>query len=222
MLIQPGVSIGLSPERGSVGLVLTDPSKGTQFALSCSHVLAESGIAAVGSPIVSNGGGIDAGSYVRIGALSQFFTRLMTSTPNVADFAACTLDLDAGITISDEIPGFGKPSAVSRLTALQFSTYSHTPVKRVGAATGPQDGVVIGWPGKAVGFSGLAGVQGTVGNLNTVIYETSDCDFGDSGAAVVTLSGEVLGIHLGGISSQRLGYFCPVGQTLAQWNLSLA
>jgi hypothetical protein len=34
-------------------------------------------------------------------------------------------------------------------------------------------------------------------------------------------TGQVLGIHVGGVPTQGLGYFCPVGRTLAQWNFDL-
>lgn len=220
MVIIPGVTIGRYPEIGSVGLILKSLTGDAVVALSCSHVLAQSGYAAVGDEIVSDGGRVGSAPYSKIGTLGPSFTKLMTTAVNDSDFAVCTLDLSSGVVAQPEVPGLGSPSAVSTLDALNFSSFQGTQVTRVGASSGTQQGVIIGWPGRVVGFSGLP-VVGTVGNINVIIYETI-CDPGDSGAAVVTSSGEVLGIHLGGLPDQSIGYFCPLGQTLMRWGFQLA
>jgi hypothetical protein len=220
MVITPGVTIGRSPEIGSVGLILKSVTSDAVVALSCSHVLALSGYAAVGDDIVSDGGRVKSAPYSKIGTLGPSFTKLMTTAVNDSDFAVCTLDLSSGIVVQPEVPGLGSPSAVSNLDALHFSSFQQTQVTRVGASTGRQEGVIVGWPGEVVGFAGLP-VVGTVGNINVIIYETV-CDPGDSGAAVVTGNGEVLGIHLGGLSDQGIGYLCPLGQTLTRWGFALA
>ena len=55
-----------------------------------------------------------------------------------------------------------------------------------------------------------------------VPYRT-ECDHGDSGAAVVDPdSGEVLGLHLGGSSQDDFGLFQPIGPIFERHGLSLA
>jgi hypothetical protein len=53
-----------------------------------------------------------------------------------------------------------------------------------------------------------------------VLYET-DCDRGDSGAAVVDDQNRLLGIHVAGSRAARRGLFFPVGKYLRDRNMTV-
>ena len=213
----PGLSVAHpAVTAGTLGaLVLVGGRPGV---LSNSHVLADSGRAALGDamlqPAPYDGGDVGRdriGELVAHGALS-------TDRPNAVDVAAGVLD-DPGLAGENVVPGLTGPM---RLRGVTDDPPADDRVGKIGRTTGwttgrvtavELDGVQVAFDSGVLVFDGLVEVEGE----GALPFSRG----GDSGSTVYTL-GEGLALGLlfaggetGGSNGQGLTFACPFSAALA-------
>jgi hypothetical protein len=215
--LTPGLSVAHpAVTAGTLGaLVLVGGRPGV---LSNSHVLADSGRAAIGDamlqPAPYDGGDT---SRDRIGALVAHGP-LSTERPNTVDVAAGVLD-DPALAGENRVPGLSGPMLLAGVTD---DPPADDRVAKIGRTTGwttgrvtavELDGVQVGFDAGVLVFDGLVEVEGD----GALAFSRG----GDSGSTVYTLdAGLALGLlfaggETGGSNGQGLTFACPFSAALA-------
>ncbi|CAN5685998.1 hypothetical protein BH09PSE5_BH09PSE5_38910 [soil metagenome] len=187
--LQSGLSVGhIDLTAGTLGAIVK--GKGKLHLLSNSHVLAMSGLAAVGDPIVypgvADGGAMPGSLAARLTEFVPFDTS-----------GALVNRVDAAIAeIVSERPG--KPKlAIYRATMPLRTAVPKRDMKvaKFGRTTGKTQGRVIDVNFRfTIGYPGV----GSVGYVDQVLC-TRYTDGGDSGSIVVdTATGHIVGLHFAG------------------------
>ena len=218
--IRPGMEIGTADgERGTLGLLVRRAdSPGQVYGLSCSHVIAESGRAAVDSIVEHPVDRFALPSSLEAGRLTEFCSRLAAKGggENTDDFALFQLTKPSSPAhvVSGEVA-----TAVSHRRANEILKGTRTWM--AGAATvNGSFGVVTSFTQKRLLVQPLPAV-GAATFVDVVRYETV-CRPGDSGAAVLEEgSNVVLGLHFASDPVHGVGYFLPLGEFFERHGLSL-
>jgi hypothetical protein len=190
-----------------------DDPGGAVLGLSCSHVVACSGVGVqAGDPVEQPFAEGDAPGEV-VGIL-EGFTRLRAY--NVEDVGLFRVEVDwaAGF-----VQGRAQPTAAASWRAEDFPP--DTPTALLGSTSAsPRPGSVLArtttWT-----VTGLPFFRGDAVFEGVVAYRTA-CRAGDSGGAVL-LGGRrtVIGMHLAGIPELELGLLQPIAPILARHGLTL-
>jgi hypothetical protein len=214
-MVQPGVEVAHKlGDRGTLGLLVRKSGSPQVLALSCSHVLARSGVGSSAGDLVEHPLDVFADPEVnRFGLLTDDFTRLNAGSDISEDMALASVAvnwlpalLDTAVvvlSVADSRPGF----------------QSGTTTLLNGIRTKEAHGEIINgtWSGTIhdVPFAG------DVDFTNLVSYRT-DCQPGDSGAAVMQ-DGEqsALGLHVGGSPQDKIGVFMPLWPLFDRLKLKL-
>ena len=214
---------------GTLGIVCrkTD-SPGDLFLFGCSHVLARSGQFGIPfqdvpdfqrvaqQPVASP---CDATSN-RIGLLQPDFSTIVARDDgtNSADFALVLID----------------PAIAAETTSLQAATQNsivgvaqdHPSAWQPGTRTRLLGAMSVGVFGEIIEYLDDKAITinypgvGDASFTGVVRYKT-ECQGGDSGAAVIDDENRLLGIHIGGDSSSGVGLFLPVLDYFTNHNLVL-
>jgi hypothetical protein len=211
----PGYSIGLLGGEGSgtLGCLVRDAT-GRLMLLSNSHVVADSGNAAIGSTVIQPGPGDGGSANQAIATLAAFVPLDFTPGFNNQVDAGVALITDPGL-VTTAIPGIGVPT---------------TPPTAFPANVGDQVQIV----GRSSGAS--SGKIKDVNYMSKLSYPTADGDSalayfrdqvlceryaipGDSGSVVCDMNGVALGLHYCG--SDLTSTFCQMSIVLALLNISL-
>lgn len=213
--VQVGCSIGHSAvTAGTLGCFVTHPDHDGVSILSNSHVLADSGRALVGDPVlqpgVADGGNVQADIVGRLLA----FAPMSDVAANVADVAVAALtDVDGG-TVTNALPDG------VRLVGTTEEQPDDDRVFKLGRTTGHTqgtvtlvevDGVAVEYELGTYTFDGTIEIEGTVGAFS---------EGGDSGSVVYTADGLGLGLLFAGSETGRangegLTYASPLRDALA-------
>jgi len=211
----PGYSIGLLGDEGvgTLGCLVRD-AHGQLMLLSNSHVIADSGNAAIGSKVIqpgpSDGGTADQAIATLANSVPLDFT---PGFNNLVDAAVAQI-ADASL-VNPAVPGIGVPATPPSAFPAQVGDRIQIVGRSSGASTGTIKDVnyrsKLNYP-TADGSSGLA-------------YFTDQilCDryaiAGDSGSVVCDMNGVALGLHYCG--SDTTSTFCKMSNVLALLNVSL-
>lgn len=201
--LQSGFSVGHKDvTAGTLGAIVRKERK--LFLLSNSHVLAKSGLAAAGDPILypgpADGGAEPADIIATLSAFSPF--TVGESFTNTVDAALAEIDPDHLADIDNEIWGAATPLKVA--TPMRDMA-----VKKRGRTTGDTQSVV-----RDVDFRVLVRYEGVgvVGFIGQVLCDTYTGG-GDSGALVVAAdTGAIVGLHFAG--SPKGSVFTPIRTVL--------
>ncbi|MET3583563.1 hypothetical protein ABID19_006628 [Mesorhizobium robiniae] len=201
--LQSGFSVGHKDvTAGTLGAIVRKERK--LFLLSNSHVLAKSGLAAAGDPILypgpADGGAEPADIIATLSAFSPF--TVGDSFTNTVDAALAEIDPDHLADIDNEIWGAATPLKVA--TPMRDMA-----VKKRGRTTGDTQSVV-----RDVDFRVLVRYEGVgvVGFIGQVLCDTYTGG-GDSGALVVAAdTGAIVGLHFAG--SPKGSVFTPIRTVL--------
>lgn len=188
--LQSGFSVGhVRSTAGTLGAIVKRGGK--LYLLSNSHVLARSGSAALGDPIVypgpADGGKVPANLVARLSDFSRFDTS--GTLVNRVDAALAEVERSRLEGIEFDID---KATAPFATIAPQRGMH----VAKAGRTTGKTRGEVIDVNFRFVlEYSGLAGKVGFIDQVLCTRYT----DAGDSGAIVVDAdSGKIVGLHFAG------------------------
>jgi hypothetical protein len=208
--VRPGVEIGTPDgEKGTLGLLVTTDSFSATavFGLSCSHVLAEGGLAPPKSLVVQPMNRFVSPAQIAIGELTNVVTRLRPRGmgTNSQDFALFRLTVAA---LPQDMSTGRKALSVSPLRADEIlkgtDTWMAGAVTREGAF-----GKVTTQSAEPLVVKELPGVSSAT-FVGAVRYETRNAR-GDSGAAVMEAGTDVvLGLHFAGIPERNIGFFLPL------------
>jgi hypothetical protein len=200
-------------EEGTLGLLVRRTSRKEALVLSCSHVLARSGLANPNDVIEQPLGG--AAVLDPVAKLTDVFSELSASGVNREDIALARIDSTIEF---DPVPLSSNTAitSVSELRADQFT--AGIPTRLLGQITPDARGATITSESSFL-VRDLPGV-GDVTFQGLVAYVTQ-CAGGDSGAVVVTEDGTTaLGLHIGGTPT-GLGVFLPLGPVFETHGLEL-
>ena len=209
-VIQPGNSIGhVDVSAGTFGAVVTDGK--TNFLLSNSHVLANSGLGKKGDVIVYpgilDGGTSPADLIAKLHAFKKF--TVGGAFVNRTDCAIVKPTDDRLLDVMAEIKGLGLPKGV-------IQAERGMKLVKVGRTTGKTEGEV-----KDVHFRFVLDYDG-VGDVGFVdqVFCTRYSKPGDSGALVLDKqSGKAMGLHFAGADGGSV--FNPIEQVLSDLKVSL-
>jgi hypothetical protein len=214
--VRPRAEVGhMRGGRGTLGPIVRRVGDTKPLALSCSHVIARSGVIEdFGRKIEqpAGGDGMDV-----IGSLVDF-TVIRTGTLVTADVALAALSVEATPAVlgSTLVPG-----AVSARTAKEFDVGTRTVLfgHVTNGARGEVEAFESTWEIDEMPF-----VNGRVEFSGLVAYRTR-CARGDSGGLVMSgRVGEeslVHGLHTAGRVDGRMGLFQPIGPILSRFDLRL-
>ena len=201
----PGYSVGLlsGDETGTAGwFVASADDPNTPLILSNSHVIADTGLSAVGTSIVQPGRKDGGGRSEIVGALLRSVEfDFGAGYMNFCDAAVATLS--EGVEVSTSIPTIGTPTYDPNLSITVGMT-----VQKTGRTTGYTTGVV-----QDVHFRTLmlypkpSGGYGNAGFRDQVLC-TRYSDGGDSGSVVCDMDGHAVGLHWAG--SNAASIFSPL------------
>jgi hypothetical protein len=200
-------------EEGTFGLFVRRVGQNEPLVLSCSHVLARSGLASPDDVVEQPLGG--AAITDPVAKLTDVFSVLSTSSVNTEDIALARID-DGIKTNLLPLPSDTPITSVSDLRAHQFA--AGIPTRLLGLTTPDGRGATL-TSEASFRVRELPGV-GDVTFSGLVAYVTP-CAGGDSGAVVVTDDGATaLGLHIGGTPT-GLGVFLPLGPVFSTHGLEL-
>ncbi|MHA4741310.1 S1 family peptidase [Dyadobacter sp. MSC1_007] len=209
-VIQPGNSIGhVDVSAGTFGAVVTDGK--SNFLLSNSHVLANSGLGKKGDVIVYPGvldGGVSPADLVaKLHAFKKF--TVGGAFVNRTDCAIVKPTGDRLLDLTAEIKGLGLPKGV-------IQAERGMKLVKVGRTTGKTEGEV-----RDVHFRFVLDYDG-VGEVGFVdqVFCTRYSKPGDSGALVLDKqSGKAMGLHFAGADGGSV--FNPIEQVLSDLKVTL-
>ena len=220
----PGIGIGYARgEQGTLGMLVRRADLAGVFCLSCSHVLAKCGAFDADDPPVNQcvveqplDKAVFDRSGNRIGVLTSIYTDFTRSREQSEDIALARLELPnfTNVPIGRTEPLRDPPILLPEQfeegtpTILNGSVAKNAEGRILLSTRDPVD--------MAMPFVGVVTLRGLVP------YATQ-CEGGDSGAAVIHgTDGTLLGMHIGGFTRQRLGYFLPLGTVFRNFQLRLA
>jgi hypothetical protein len=211
----PGFSIGLpGGESGTLGCIVHDAA-GSRYILSNSHIIANYGLAAGGTPIIQPGpddGGASTDAIAQYSASVEF-----DFNPGFNNQCDAAIGLVGNAAeVEPGIPRIGIP-ALSAATTEPLSVGQS--VQKVGRTTEYTTGVIkdlnyrtlISYPKPGGGF-------GTVGFRDQVLCSKYSSP-GDSGSLVCAMNGVPIGLHWAG--STVTSVFSPIAVVLALLGVSL-
>jgi hypothetical protein len=215
--IKPRCEVGHSRGgRGTLGPVVRRIGSTKPLALSCSHVIARSGVLEdfgkrIEQPVSEEVTDV-------VGNLIEF-SILRSGTLVTSDVALATLSVDADPTV---LGSTIVPDAASILAAKDFEIGARTVLfgQVTDGARGEVEAFEATWDIDEMPF-----VNGPVEFSGLVAYSTRSAK-GDSGGLV--MSGEpgeeslILGLHTAGRSDGRMGLFQPIGPIMSRLDLELA
>lgn len=211
----PGFGVGhLNVTVGTLGcLVHAGGDKTKLFILSNSHVLADEGVGRKGDPIVQPGvydGGADPGD--RIGKLADWvpFTFSASGYSNLVDAAIASV---AKSNVTSVIKVIGVPAGTSTVVRRGMR------VQKTGRTTDYTIGEIRDVNYRfALNYKKPGGGTGRVGFRDQVLC-TRYTSGGDSGSAVLNMSGKVVGLHFAGSPSTSI--FSRIGHVLSLLNVDV-
>lgn len=212
--IQPGCAgAHFLGEEGTFGLFVRRIGRDEALVLSCSHVLARSGLGQAGDIIEQPLGG--AAVTDPVATLTDVFSTITPFGVNTEDIALARID--ATVARSPAALPSGVPiAAVSPLRAHEFPRL--TPTRLFGAVSPDARGRTV-TSEATFRVRDLPGV-GDATFSGLVAYATESAG-GDSGGVVVSEDGlTALGLHIGGAPS-GIGVFQPLGPIFAAHGLEL-
>lgn len=210
--VQPGHSIGhVDVTAGTLGAIVKTRELGDLMLLSNSHILANSGRAAIGDPILypgkGDGGRAPANTVGRLKNFGAFLTG--GDFVNLGDFAVARPTPEALSRISVRIEHLGLPRGISR-ARLDME------VVKVGRTTGLTTGIVKDVHFNVTVFYSGVGEVGFQEQVLCSRYSKS----GDSGSLVLDNSTKkVVGLHFASASGGSV--FAPIQNVLAELELDL-
>ncbi len=209
-------SLDLSAVRdryaGTLGLVVEDRRRrGTLYALSNNHVLADENRAQPGAPVVQPATLDGGNSRDRIGRLARSVDLAFGNRRNWMDAAIAVFDDAAGATRS--ILGIGEPVGAARPGL-------HLVVRKSGRTTGLTEGII-----RVLNFDvvGVQYDQGLVRVDDVIVIEGTDGPFskpGDSGSAIVDPRGRVVALLFAG--SPAVTFAVPILRVLRRLGVRVA
>lgn len=196
-------------DAGTIGAIVTRARRA--FILSNSHVLARSGRARIGDPIVSpgttDGGNLPADLVARLAAFVPF----ERDGDNRVDAAIAEVLPGAAATISTAIPGVllpPKTAVVER--GMQVAKTGRTTQQTTSHVIDAHFRITLPYP------NGM----GLLRFVDQILCEAF-ADPGDSGALVTSVaSGRVVGLHFAG--SGNVSICNPIGAVLAALDVAIA
>lgn len=208
--LRSGESVShIADHAGTLGAIVR--KNGKVCILSNAHVLARSGKAKVGDPVVSpgttDGGSLSANLVARLVA----FVPIDKSGPNQVDAAIAEVLPDQLGRVRTEIAGAAAPTrVVAASIGMQVSKTGRTTHATTAHVIDTHFRVLLPYP------NGL----GRVRFINQVLC-TAFADLGDSGALVTDVaSGSVVGLHFAG--NENVSIFNPIGPVLSALGISFA
>lgn len=214
--IQPGTQVAhFRGEPGTLAVLVRKAGSSQILALSCSHVLARSGVNVQEGDLVEHPFSIvmpDPRTN-EFGRLTKSFVTFSPGQVASQDYALATIDVPPIAAQADT--GILVDTVLNPAGGFQIGT----PTLMNGVITKQAHGTVANsnWSGTIENFP-------FVGDLdfeNLIAYDTA-CSAGDSGAAVLqdgTTS--IMGIHVGGSSQDQFGLFMPISPVMHDLGLSL-
>ena len=196
----PGFGVGHPDVTvGTFGCLVRKRGQSTPlYILSNSHVLANEGLAKIGDPILQPGV-FDGGRRRRdrIGKLSEFipFDFAQAGFPNLVDAAIAEVDSD-DVTSAVRLIGVPKGSSTYVRRGMR--------VQKTGRTTDYTQGVIRDTDYRMrLSYSRPGGGSGPAGLRDQVLC-TRYTAGGDSGSAVFSMSGKVVGLHFAGSPSSSI------------------
>lgn len=214
--LMPGYSVGLlGADTGTLGCFVSKTSEpNVPLILSNSHVLAQTGVATPGTPVVQpgpNDGGLTADSVATLAESVPF--DFSAGYNNLCDAAIATLS--PGVAVSNVIPTIGQPKSEAPIPSLQVGTQ----IQKTGRTSGYTIGIVQDIHFQTMMFyPEPGGGSGNAGFHEQVLcshYSSS----GDSGSLVCDMTGAAVGLHWAGSSSASI--FSPIQFVFQQLKLQL-
>lgn len=198
---QPGCSIShvRVPGPGTLGCIVED-SGGTQYVLSCAHVLSD-GTASVGDSIVqpasSDGGTAPADEIAK-------FTRALPLSPAVAD--AAIAEISSVNAINAAVQYLVQPVGTRTLSGVGVL------VQKSGNQTGLTLGIVVGIHG-TIGPLLVNGVSNVY--FSNAIVANGISEGGDSGSLMMDYQNRAIGLIFGGLQYSNS---CGQMSCVASWS----
>jgi hypothetical protein len=195
-------------ELGTLGCLVRKRSAPDQvFLLSCSHVIALSGVAKVGDPILRIGKG-DPSTDAPIATLTDWY-RFTDAMPNAMDAAIALVTSDS---VSPVIDHFGLPTGIGYFVTPGMS------VQLSGAKSGFVGSTI--WDDNFILQTDITLDGGSEplrfrDQVSCDVYTTN----GDSGAAVLNSFGRVVGLHFYG--STECSVFTPIRPILERFDVDV-
>jgi hypothetical protein len=205
----PGFSIGHSNiTAGTFGcLVRKKGDSHALYILSNSHVLADSGLASKGDKILQPGK-LDGGTAPAdvIGTLEEFIPLIFGAQgyPNLVDAAIAKVRRAPDVTSAIRLIGVPKGISTALRRGMQIQKTGRTSDHTIGVVRDINHRTFL--PYKKPG-----GGTGRVGFTDQVLCSRYT-DGGDSGSAVLTMQGNVVGLHFAGSASSSI--FNKIGNVL--------
>jgi hypothetical protein len=199
----------IADHAGTVGAIVRRAGK--LCILSNAHVLARSGKARVGDPIISpgttDGGKLPADQVARLAA----FVPIDKSGPNLVDAAVAEVLPAQLARVRTEIAGVTTPiRVVAPSIGMQVTKTGRTTQATVATVIDTHFRVILPYP------NGLGLVR-----FASQVLCTAFADTGDSGALVTDVaSGGVVGLHFAG--NDNVSIFNPIGAVISALGISFA
>ena len=204
----PGYSVGVSEETGTIGcFVASTDAPQVPLMLSNCHVLAGSGAAPVGAPVMQPGPADGGGTTTVVGSLLRFVPLDFTAAWNNLCDAAVASIAD-GIDVSNAIPEIGQPTGVSSVNIGDT-------VFKSGRTTGYSAGIVWDPLFRTKITYPSGGLAWFYNQVLCSLYTAS----GDSGSIVCDAQGQVVGLHWMG--TQTTSVFSPITSVFQQLGVQL-
>lgn len=203
--IRPGASVGtLDPEAMNSGTIccLVEDLQGQIYVLTADHVLPGPPGAAVAQPAILDGGT----SADQVATLVQ---RTELRTGESVKAAGALAGLLPGIQALNEIPGVGRFSGIASSVGLGER------VRVVGRTTGLAEGTVMGIKVDAL----IAQDSTKTIRIEGLIQTTSISGPGDSGAPVLNMRNELVGMIYAGTANYT--FVMPIEPLLRAFNVKL-
>lgn len=214
--VRPGFGISrFDGPAGTVGLIVRRASEtGELFVLSNCHVLARVDDGQIGARVVQPAADDDLEPPADpIGALTQFVRIEPSEDGYTNEVDAAIARLDDNIDATNDLPILGKPTGIGQIRDSMT-------VQIIGRTSGHNIGKIIATDFLWAPFYRLSdGRMARVGFRHQVAC-TPYASPGDSGAAVLSNSGKIVGLHVGG--SAALSIFTPIRAVFRALDVELA
>lgn len=210
----PGYGIGVGDRYGTLGCVVKCKGAEGLYLLTSGHVIAVNGVAGMGTaimqPAARDGGTLPADRLGRLQA-SVPIDFAPTGYPNRCD--AAIAHFDSPVNATPDIRILGRPTGVSQLIVEGMG------IQKTGYTTDCTHGVVQDAHFVlAIAYPTATGGTRRVGFRDMVLC-SHYADAGDSGAAILNVRRELVGLHFSG--SESASVFCRISYVFSALGLEL-
>jgi hypothetical protein len=214
--VSPGDSISLDkPEAvtGSLGCVVRDFS-GKEFLLSCCHVIADCGDAKIGSGVRVPGSGAGGGPN-DVRAILHNFERLCFQSPTPNQMDAAIAAPTPGTSAYGTIPGgiFIAGCDDDPDHNCQVQKFGWKTKRTLGSLAFKNISMKLRYPER--GWALFINVYGVIEPTNGVFAEP-----GDSGALVLNMKNEAIGVLFSRALKGKLAMVCPIEPILTRFDVN--